>query len=126
MPDAVQNSSWQHQLKSYDKAKKRLMTGAEAAERDANKREREAAQEACLRQRELNTPPPPSETMTSRSISSFLAPEPTLAVPDDPATSFEGEKEEKEEEIDKALIPPPSTAPAALQVSRAGRKEHPQ
>lgn len=39
MPDIVKKSGWNKQFKSHDKAKKRLMTGAEAAERDVNNRE---------------------------------------------------------------------------------------
>ena len=116
MPDVVQRSSWRRQFKSHDKAKKRLMTGAEAAEKDANKREEEADRERRLREREAQT-------------LSFGASEPLLRPP--PPTSSEDKEEEKEEEeeeeqeVDEALILPPSTAPVALQVSRAGRKRAP-
>jgi hypothetical protein len=39
MPNTLKKSRWNKQFKSYDKAKKRLITGAEAAERDANNKE---------------------------------------------------------------------------------------
>ncbi len=39
MPDIVKKSGWNRQFKSHDKTNKRLMTRAEAAERDANNRE---------------------------------------------------------------------------------------
>jgi Tfp pilus assembly protein PilX len=42
MPDGVRNSGWNRRFKSHDKANKRLMTGAEAAEKDAEKREQAA------------------------------------------------------------------------------------
>ena len=48
MPDIVKKSGWNRQFKSHDKTKKRLMTGAEAAEHDANHREQATAQEARL------------------------------------------------------------------------------
>ncbi len=46
MPDIVKRPGWNRQFKSHDKVNKRLMTGAEAAEYDANNRERTAAREA--------------------------------------------------------------------------------
>lgn len=53
MPDAVKTSSWRRQFKARDKMKKRLMTGSEAAERDANRREQETMdRERRLRERE--------------------------------------------------------------------------
>ena len=158
MPDVVQKSSWRRQLKSHDKAKKRLMTGAEIAEKDANKREQEADRQARLRQREAqaltydlepfsrhNAPPPPLETITFGPLPPFStyealsnAPITALTAPDTLALAFslksfkdkeeeeEEEEEEKEEQaVDEALIPPPSTAPAALSISRAGRKRAP-
>ena len=39
-PDSVKNSGWNRKFKSHDKVNKRVMTGAEAAEKDADKRER--------------------------------------------------------------------------------------
>ena len=48
MPDAVKISSWQRQFKTHNKVKKRLMTGAEAAEKDADKREQVTNREAQL------------------------------------------------------------------------------
>jgi hypothetical protein len=62
MPDAVQRSLWRRQFKGHDKAKKRLMIGPEAAEKDSNKREHVADREARLRQREApGTPAASSE-----------------------------------------------------------------
>jgi len=46
MPDIVKKPGWNRQFKSHDKVNKRLQTGAEAAERDANSREEAAAREA--------------------------------------------------------------------------------
>jgi hypothetical protein len=43
MPDIVKKSEWKRQFKSHDKTQKRLMTGAEAVERDVNYREQAAA-----------------------------------------------------------------------------------
>jgi hypothetical protein len=45
MPDIIKKSGWNRQFKSHDKVNKRLMTGAEAAERDANNREQVAVRE---------------------------------------------------------------------------------
>lgn len=42
MPDIVRNPGWNRKFKSDDKANKRLLTGADAAERDAYKREEAA------------------------------------------------------------------------------------
>jgi hypothetical protein len=52
MSDIVKKSGWNRQFKSHDKTHKRLMTGVEAAERDANHREKAAAQEAHLQSRD--------------------------------------------------------------------------
>jgi hypothetical protein len=46
MPDIVKKSGWNRQFKSHDKTQKRLMTEAEAAERDVNRREQAVAREA--------------------------------------------------------------------------------
>lgn len=117
MPDAVKTSSWRRQFKAHDKSKKRFMTGAEAAEKDANTREQEAMnREKCLRERE-------AQALTFKASKPLLRPLPSAGSEDK-----EEEKEEEEEEeegVDEALIPPPSTAPARLQVSRAGRKRAP-
>lgn len=42
MPDMVKTSGWNRRLKSHGKANQRLMTSVEVAERDADKRERQA------------------------------------------------------------------------------------
>lgn len=52
MPDIVKKSGWNRQFKSHDKTNKRLMTGAEAAERDANKREQAEAREKRIQSTE--------------------------------------------------------------------------
>jgi hypothetical protein len=39
MPNIMKKSGWNKQFKSHDKTQKRLITGVEAAERDANCRE---------------------------------------------------------------------------------------
>jgi hypothetical protein len=46
MPDIMKKSRWNRQFKSYNKTQKRLMTEAEAAERDVNQREQAIAREA--------------------------------------------------------------------------------
>ena len=110
MPDAVKTSSWKCQFKAHDKSKKRLLTGAKAAERDANKRKQEATdRERRLREKK-------AQALTFRASEPLLRPCSSLAS----SASSVGE-EEKEE----ALIPPLSTAPAALTVSRAGCKRAP-
>jgi hypothetical protein len=43
LPDIVKSSGWNRQFKSHDKVRKRLMTGAEASERDAEQRDKIAA-----------------------------------------------------------------------------------
>jgi hypothetical protein len=48
MPDIVKKSGWNRQFKSHDKTQKRSMTGAEAAEHDATRREQAMAREARL------------------------------------------------------------------------------
>jgi len=42
MPDIVRNPGWNRRFKTHGKVNKRLMTGAEASERDANNREKAA------------------------------------------------------------------------------------
>jgi hypothetical protein len=81
MTDMVKRSGWNRQFESHGKINKPLMTGAEAAERDADNREQAQARKQRIQA-----------------------------------------AEEAEEE---ASIPPPSTAPAALTQSRAGRKRAP-
>ncbi len=46
MPDIVKKLGWNRQFKSHDRANKRLMIGAKAAELNANNREQVAIQEA--------------------------------------------------------------------------------
>ena len=112
------------------------MTGAEAAKRDANTREQGANQERRLREAQALTFEPP-EPLLRHS----LRPQPSASSEDEEEEDKEEEEEDKEEEeeekeeeeeekeeeeaVDEALMPPPSTAPAALQVSRAGRKRAP-
>jgi hypothetical protein len=48
MPDIVKKSGWNRQFKSHDKTQKRSITGAEAAEDDATRREQAMAREARL------------------------------------------------------------------------------
>jgi hypothetical protein len=48
MPSIVRNPGWNRRFKTHDKVNKRLMTGAEASERDANNREKAAHREARL------------------------------------------------------------------------------
>jgi len=143
MPDAVKRSSWRRQFKTHDKVNKRLMTGAEAAERDANNREQAVAQEARQEASQeaniaLTWRPPPSpnvESIPNTSPRGFAvaaavtaaAAAATATTVDRPSSHPQEEKEEEEEEeaIDRAFIPPPSTAPAAMTQSRAGRKRAP-
>jgi hypothetical protein len=86
------------------------MTWAEAAERDANRRE----QETVDRERHSREIEP--QTLTFEAFEPPLRPRRTSAS----STSSNDEEEE-----DEALIPPPSIAPAALTVSRARRKRAP-
>jgi hypothetical protein len=80
MPNIVKNLGWNRQLKSHDKAKKRLITRAEATEHDANKREKAADREARLQAAEALSlsfnsglipssaqPPPPPRSLPSHS-----------------------------------------------------------
>ncbi len=115
MPDIVKKAGWNRQKKSHDRANKRLMTGTEAAERDANNREQVAAREARQREREayaLTFGREPIPLALSPPSAPEIAPRDTL------------EEEEEEEEEDPFILPP-STAPAMIQVSRAGRKRAP-
>jgi hypothetical protein len=75
------------------KIKKRLMTGAEAADRDASRREKAANKEAEATAEE--------------------------------ATETAEEEDIEEEAIKDLFLPPPLTAPAAIQTSRADRKRAP-
>jgi hypothetical protein len=92
MPDAVKRSGWRRRFKDHNKVRKRLMVGAEGAERDANQREKVANKEANAK-----------------------AAEATEAAEAD-------EEDSEEEAVEDPFLPPPSTAPAAIQTSRAGRK----
>jgi hypothetical protein len=95
MPDAVKRSGWRRQFKDHDKIKMRLMTGAEGAERNVNQREKAANKEANAK-----------------------AAEATEAAEAD-------EEDIEEEAVGDPFLPLPSTAPAAIQTSRAGRKRAP-
>ncbi|KAF7502290.1 hypothetical protein GJ744_006169 [Endocarpon pusillum] len=118
MPDIVKKAEWNRQKKSQDKANKRLMTGAEAAEKDANDREQRAAREARQRERETY-----ALTFGREPIPLALSPSSALEIaPRDTLEEEEEKKEEDEEEEEDPFILPPSTAPAIIQVSRAGRK----
>ncbi|ERF72882.1 hypothetical protein EPUS_08495 [Endocarpon pusillum Z07020] len=103
MPDPVKRSGWNRQFKSHDKTNKRLMTGAEAAERDASNREQAAAREARQREREpytLTFGREPILQMVSGALSPPSAPEIM------PAASGEALREplEEEEEEDDPFI----------------------
>ena len=90
-----------------------MITGTEAAERDANTREQEAINQE---KRSQALEPEASNPLLRRPI--------TLTSSEDEEEEDDGEAEE-EAAVDEALMPPPSTAPARLQVSRAGRKRAP-
>ena len=142
MPDIVKTPGWNRQFKSHDKANRRLLTGAEAAEKDANNREQAANREARLLAIEAlslsydsgpllrPTPPPPNahstdiETVPERPFNTDST---TLAAPAAslPQLAHPFGEEEEEEEKEAVEEPPPSTAPAMMQVSRAGRKRAP-
>jgi len=49
LPDKVQKAKWLKSKKSHDKASKRSMTGAEAAEQEVNKAERAAKRPIVFR-----------------------------------------------------------------------------
>jgi len=117
MPDAIKTSLWKRQLKTHDKAKRRLITGSEAAKRDANTRKRDEEKRLHKAQTSIAKP---SELLRRRPF------HPQLSVSSDDKKEEEDkdEKEDKEEEKEEkeALMPPPLTALAALQVLRAERK----
>ncbi|KAF7511282.1 hypothetical protein GJ744_004847 [Endocarpon pusillum] len=120
MPDIVKKAGWNRQKKSHDRANKRLITRAEAAEKDANDREQRAAREARQREREayaLTFGREPIPLALSPPSAPEIAPRDTL--------EEEEEEEEEDEEEEDPFILPPSTAPAMIQVSRAGRKRAP-
>jgi hypothetical protein len=93
------------------------MTGAEASERDAEQRDKIAAQEIQLQALSVSLLPPTS----SLAQGWIRSPAPPLeALEEAPETEAEAE-----EAIDDPFRPPPSTAPAALPASRAGCKRAP-
>lgn len=125
MPDIIKRSEWNRQFKSYDKTSKRLMTGAEAAEYNADKKEQAEAREKRIQ--------------TAETFVLSLNADWTIPLRASPPPAAEGgeraEKEEREEEeaevaeaaeaAEKAFIPSSSTAPAAMTQLRAGRKRAP-
>ncbi len=146
MPDIVKRPGWNRQFKSHDKVNKRFMTGAEAAERDANNRERVATQKARQQANlaltasfetglaplvgpspSLPPPPPPIlllnvestlNTPSCGSAAATIATATTTTASVHPS-SLTPDDEEEEEAIEEAFITPPSTAPAAITQSRA-------
>ena len=126
MPDAVKRSGWRRQFKDHDKVKKRLMTGAEAAERDANQREKLAKKKAKVKAIEATE-------AAEEAAEEEKAAEEKKATKEEAAEeeAAEEEKDTEEEEdteeeaIEDPFLPSPSTAPAAIQTSRAGRKRAP-
>jgi hypothetical protein len=62
MPDIVPNSGWNRRFKAHDKTKRRLMTGAEASERNTDDRKRATNREA---QETLESRPAPSSLLLS-------------------------------------------------------------
>ena len=112
MPNAVKTSSWTRKFKAHDKAKRRLLTGAKAAERDVNTRERETGGDTrgSLHKKEASESPRRRYTSPAGSVSSV--------------GEEEEEAEAKKEEED-LFVSPPSTAPPALTISRAERKRAP-
>jgi hypothetical protein len=140
LPDIVKNPGWNRQFKSHDKVNKRLMTGAEASERDAEQRDKIAAQRTQLQALGVSLIPPTSSFLAQGWIRRRAPPLKVLKeVPDAeaeeaPDAEVEAEAEEApdaeveaeaEEAIDDPSRPPPSTAPAALPTSRASRKRAP-
>jgi hypothetical protein len=139
MPDIIWNPGWNRRFKTHNKVNKRLMTGAEASERDANNREKAAHQEARLQQAaEFNgfynsglilfsppPPPPPPPTPPPPSVQLVPNTPPGNGQFREEDSDAEEEKEEEGDEEEAAFVPPPSTAPAKMQLSRAGRKRAP-
>lgn len=118
MPDMVKTSGWKRKLKSHGKAKQRLMTGPEAAERDADKREKLANQKAL------------------RALPFLRGDEAEEGVEEEAEEAEDDAEDEEPEVLEDHYLPPPSTAPAKLQApatlstpsaqfSRAGRKRAP-
>ena len=65
------------------------------------------------------------ETLSNASITTSTAPYAPAPAFSLKSSDDKEEEEEEEQAVDEAYIPPPSTAQAALQVSRAGRKRAP-
>lgn len=101
MPDVVKTSSWKRQFKAHDKFKKRLMTGTEAAERDANTREQEATNQEKR-----------SQALDSEASNSLLRrPIPPISSEDEEEKN--GGEGEEEAALDEALMPPSLTSPCS-------------
>jgi hypothetical protein len=95
------------------------MTGTEASERDEGQQEKIAAQKAQLAALDTASLPPASAFLETGWTAA-----PHLEEPVEEAVEEVEEAENAEEAIIDPLLPP-STAPAAIQVSRAGRKRVP-
>jgi uncharacterized membrane protein (UPF0182 family) len=67
-PHIVENPGWNRRFKNHDKVHKRLMTGAEASERDADRREKIAAQGAQLQALGVSLLPPTSSFLARGRI----------------------------------------------------------
>ncbi|ERF73029.1 hypothetical protein EPUS_07123 [Endocarpon pusillum Z07020] len=140
MPDIVKKPGWNRQFKSHDKVNKRFMTGTEAAEPLF------VTGSTPLAGPPSPPPPPPPSPPAAAALvglecildtpprgfaaGALVIPITTATTTVDrsfptPGNEEEEEEEEEEEAIDEAFIPPPSTAPAAMTQSRAGRKRAP-
>jgi hypothetical protein len=123
------------------------MTGAEAAERNADNREQAVDREARIQAAERlalsfnagpiplagPSPPPPSPTSTTAISEAILDTRPTATTTTTTTTAHPScrallDEEEEGEGQEEEIVddpPPPSTAPAAMTQSRAGRKRAP-
>ena len=118
LPDKVQKPKWAKPKKTHDRASKRSMTGAEAAEQAADKAERAATRPVPPRQDEceedqgilvFGTPPPPGESQGGTTITLTMRTPERLRGPPDLIPTLASEPESSPE---AEAQPPASTAPA--------------
>jgi hypothetical protein len=120
LPDKVKKPKWAKPKKSHDKASRRSMTGAEAAEQAANKAERAAARPVTPQQDESDeeggvlapdTPPTLGESQGGTTITLAIRTPERLQGPPDLVPTLALEPEDSPE---PPVQPPASTAPARM------------
>lgn len=133
MPDSVKTSGWNRRKKVHGRANQRLLTGAEAAERDADSREARANRDALQalpgaidfeEEAENERAEAEAEAEAARAEAEAEAAE--SEVETEAEAEAEAETEAEANQFAPANLPPSATAPARLQplatYSRAGRK----